>query len=111
MNQFQSQHLVEFGGVVSIALEMTSDDSLQPFTLDVGPGKSLRVKERVLKISGEGIPVPDPEMERLVPAQKELFGSDGRDRVVQPRQPLWHAHVIGVFGFEQELKQPVGYGA
>jgi hypothetical protein len=109
VNQFQGEHLVEFGGVVSIPFEMTSYYSHQPFSFDIGPGKSARVEQRFLKISGEGIPVPDAEMEWLVCAQKELFGAKGRDRVVEPRQPLWHAHVIGILRFEQELEKAAGY--
>lgn len=108
VNQFQGQHLVEFGGVVSIPLDMPPYHSLKAFAFDIGPGKGARVEQHFLNIPGEGIPVPNAEMEGLVSSQEDVFEVEGRKGMVKPGQPLWHAHVIRVLSLEQEFEKAPG---
>jgi len=44
-------------------------------------------------------------MEDLVSSEKKAFKVEWRKRVVNPRDPLRHAHVIGVLGHELELEE------
>src|SRR5260370_19978356 len=62
MYQFQSQHLVDLDGVVSISFEMTSDDVFDGTPLEVWPGKCPRVEQHFTNVLSEGTSVPDSEM-------------------------------------------------
>ena len=73
MKDFHGQYLVELGRVVSIPLEMTPHHRLKPFSFDIGPGKSAGVEQRFLNVPGEGIPVPNAEMEDLVSPQEHVL--------------------------------------
>lgn len=76
VNQFQGQHFVEFGRVVTIPFNVAAHYSLEAFAFDIGSGERALVEQHLLKIPGQGIPVPDAEMEGLVSAQEQVFGAD-----------------------------------
>ena len=40
--------------------------------------------------------------------QEHVFEAEGREGMVNPGEPLWHAHVIRVLRFEQELEKTLG---
>ena len=105
VNQFERQQSVDLAGVVSIALQMTPHDCLDPFSFDVLPGEATRIEQNLLNIAGKRITIPHAEMKRLVPSQKETFKMKRRKRMVDAGQPLRHADVVGVFGLERELEQ------
>lgn len=52
MQKFQGQYLVNFGGVVSISLEMTMNHSLEAFSFNIRPGKGARVEQHLLNVFG-----------------------------------------------------------
>ena len=85
VKEFQGKCLVKFGGVVSIPLEMTPNHSPETFLFDIRPGKGARVEQHLLDVSGQGIPVPNPEMEGFVSSQEDVFGTQGRKGMVNAR--------------------------
>lgn len=52
VNDFEGQYLVKFGCVISIPLNMTPYNRLEPFSCDVGPGKTTRIEQHFLNVSG-----------------------------------------------------------
>src|SRR5213593_9244 len=71
--------------------------------LEVRPGKRPRVEQHLLNIPGEGIPVPDAEMVKLVPAKKEPFDVERREQMIDPSHPLGHTVVVRILRFEREF--------
>ena len=108
VNDFQGQQFVDLGRVVPISFEMALYHGLDPFSFDIRPGKTARVEQHFPNVSSEGIPVPDPEMEDLVPSEEETFEAQRRENMVHAGHPLGHSHVVGVFRLEQKLEQSPG---
>src|SRR6267143_3500516 len=93
------------GGVVSVSLEVAPHHGLDSVPFEVRPGKRPRVEQHLPNVLGEGIPVPDPEMEQLVPAEEEAFEAKCGKEVIDPGQPLRHTIVICVLRLERELEE------
>src|SRR5262245_53796357 len=87
---------------------MSMDDGFQSLSLQIGPGQTARIQQHLLNISSQGIAVPKPEVEDFMPAKKKALQVERRERMVNTRNPMWHAHVIGVFRFELEFEKGAG---
>src|SRR5207247_2253079 len=99
---------MDLRGVVPVSLEVTLYDGLEPAPLEVRARQSTRVQEHFPNVLGEDIPVPDPEMEQLVPAQEEAFETKQRQEMIDPGHQLGHPDIVGVFRLEQELQEASG---
>ena len=84
MKKFEGKHLVDLQGVVSVSLEVSLNNSLEPLRLEIGPGKAARIQEHFSNIAGKGIPVPDAKVMELVPAKEQTFEVQGREQVINP---------------------------
>src|SRR6267154_3409281 len=73
MKKFEGQHLVDLEGVVSVALDVSLNNSLNPLRLEIGPGKTPRIQEHFSNIAGQGIPVPHAKVMKFVPAEEQAF--------------------------------------
>lgn len=105
MNNFQGQYLMDFGSVVSIALQVAPNHFLQPLSLNIWPAKTARVQEHFPNISSECISVPDPEMEDLVSSEEEMFEMKSGKGTVYLGHPLRHSHVVGILRFKLDLQE------
>src|SRR6266436_1699750 len=108
MQELQREHFVDLEGVVPVALEVSPHHAFESTAVEVRPGKGPRVEQHFTDVGGESIPVPNPEMAELVPAQDETIQMKWREEVVDPGQPLRHPVVVGVFCFESELEEAPG---
>src|SRR5271157_7681 len=102
VRKLQGEHLVNLSGVVAVALQVAAHYGFQPLAVQVWPGKSARVKEHFLNVSGEPVPVPNPEMVILVTAEEKTLQMKRGERMVNLCHPLWHAVVISIFRLESE---------
>src|ERR1700674_1614811 len=103
MEEFQSQHLMDLGGVVPISSEVPLHYHLDFSLVEVRPGQGSLVEQHLLYVAGKCISVPHAVMGELVPAEKEPLEVEGREKVIGPSHPLGHAVVVGVFRLECEL--------
>src|SRR6185437_12763503 len=95
---------MEFSGVVAGSLNVVPNHCLNASALNIRAGKRAPIEQHFLEVSGQSIPIPDTEVEGLVPAKKKPMGAQRRDRVVHACEPLRHPHVIGVFRFEEKFE-------
>jgi hypothetical protein len=65
------QQLVDRRRVVSLSPRMPGHDGLKHRSFEIGPGERSRIEKHLPDIVGKRIPVPDPEMQKLVPAEKK----------------------------------------
>src|SRR5688572_15021883 len=86
---------------------MTLHHGLDTFALYIGSRKAARVQQHFTNVVGEGVPVPDPEMEHFMPPEEHSFETQRRENMVHAGEPLGHSHVVGVLRFEQKLEQAV----
>ena len=73
--------------------------------IQVRSGKSARVEQHFPNVLGEGIPVPDPKMIELVPAEEKPFEMERRKQMIDPSHPLRHAVVVGIFRLDCEFEE------
>ncbi len=64
---------MDLGRVVSISIEMTLHDGLKSLSFNIGPRKTAGVEQHFPNVPSQGVPVPDAEMEDLVPPEEETF--------------------------------------
>ena len=76
---------------------MASHYGFDALSVQIRPGKRPRVEQHFPNVFGEGIPVPDPKMVVLVPAEEEALEVQRREEMIDPGHPLGHAVVVGVF--------------
>lgn len=108
MHDFQSQQPVDLGSVVAISLKMSPYHCLKPFSVDIRSAETARIEQHLPNVLSETIPVPDPEVEDLVPPEEEPFEVQRRQNMVRTSDPLGHAHVACVLGLEQKLEGSPG---
>src|SRR5437667_12894164 len=75
---------------------------LQVRTLEIGTGAGTETQQYISNVIAELVPVARPTVIKLMPAQEKSFRSRGSNQMIDPGQPLWHAVVVRVFGFECE---------
>ena len=61
---------MDFRSVIPIALNMSFHNGSDRGGDEVWPGKSPPIEEHFANVVGQSIPVPDPEMTKLVSAEK-----------------------------------------
>jgi hypothetical protein len=111
MQQLQREYPVDFVGIVPISFEVTLYHGFKRISFEVRPGKSARVKEHFLNVFGEPVPVPDPKMVILVPAEEKALEMERRHKMIDLGRPLRHPVVIGVFGLKREIVVTAKHGA
>src|SRR5208283_915747 len=87
VDKFQSQQLVDFRRIVAATFRMPIDDGFDRPALEVWPGKALRVKQHFLNVPREPVSVPDAEMAKLMPAQKQAFQMERGECMIDPGHP------------------------
>jgi len=100
VNEFQREDLMDFRGVVPISFKVAAHDALDSIPFEVWTGKCSWIEQHFLKVFGEDIPVPDPEMVELMPTKEKSLKMQWREEVIDPSHPLWHPVVVGVFRLE-----------
>ena len=108
MHEFQSQDLVNRGGVVPVSFEMAAHNFFDPAPLQVRPGKGSLVQKHLLHVPREGIPVPDPKVAELMHAEKKPLEMEWREQMIGPSQPVWHAVIVGIFRLDREFNNCLG---
>ena len=109
MQKFQGQHLVDLGGVIAAAPEMSRHDGFKTAPFEIRPRKSARIQKHFPNISGESVPIPDPEMVELLPSEEQAFETERREEMIDPGHPLGHPGVVGVFRLDKKLEEaPIG---
>src|SRR5438876_3119716 len=108
MHELECQHLMNLARVVSITLEVTPDDRLESGAIEVRSAARSRVEKHLPNVTGQRVPVPNPEMAELVPSEKPPLEMQGGKATVQPGQPPRHAVVIGVRCLLQKPERALG---
>ena len=104
MHKFERQYRVDRRGVIPVAFDVATYNSLELFPLQVRPRERPRIKQRFPDVAGEGVPIPDPEMGVLVSAQEEAFQVKLRKKVIDPSYPRAHAVVELIFRPERDRR-------
>ena len=73
MHKFERQYRVDRRGVIPVAFDVATYNSLELFPLQVRPRERPRIKQRFPDVAGEGVPIPHSDMIVLVPAEEEAF--------------------------------------
>jgi hypothetical protein len=84
---------------------MTPNDGLKPLSINIWSRQATGIQQHFLDISGEGISIPNAEMENFMSSQKQVFEVQGRKSMVNAGNPLRHSHVIRVLRFELKFEQ------
>src|SRR5438874_1552127 len=77
------------------------------FAIEIGPVTRSWIKQNVLDVTGQLIPVVHAEVMKLVTPQEKPLDSHARDAMIDLRQPLRHTIVVRVFSFEAKLSKKV----
>src|SRR3989442_13594140 len=85
-----------------MTLNVTCDDLFQPGPIQVWSIPGHRIEKDLLQVLGQFIPVPDAEVIKLMPTEKQALEVQRGENVVQPCQPVGHAMIICVLRFESE---------
>src|SRR5882724_2191887 len=91
--------------VVPVTFEVTLNHGFERRPFNVRPGKTSRVEQHFPNVPSNGISVPDPKMEDLVPPEEHAFEMEGRKGMVDPGHPMGHTHVICILGLKLEFKE------
>src|SRR5690349_16564267 len=105
MQKFQNEELVNSGGMVLVALQVTANGLLYCLAIEIRPRQSLGIQEHIPNISGEGVPIPNSEVVELVPAEKQPLQVQPRKQMINLGDALRHSVVIRVFRLKREFKQ------
>lgn len=105
VEQLQSQQLMDLGGVVLVSFKVATYHSFQTRSLDVRPGECPVIQEHFTNVFRKLVPIPDPEMQQLMPAKEESFKAKRGEKMIDASDPLRHAVVIGIFRFKSELQE------
>ena len=70
MNNLQGQYFVEIVRVVSSPSQMALYERVERFSFNIGPRKTVRVKQHFSNVSSEIISIPSTKVEHFVPAQE-----------------------------------------
>lgn len=73
VQDFERQDLVDFRGVIALPGKVPPDCRFHPFSLNIRPGQAARVKQHLPNIIRQVIPVPDPKVKDLMPAEEQAF--------------------------------------
>lgn len=93
------------GSVVADAFDVVAYNIFHRGPLKVWAVKGPRIEQHLLNVGRQSIAIPDPKMIKLVPAEKESFGVEGRKRPVDGGSPLGHTVVVGVFSLQRKIQK------
>jgi len=78
---------MDLSSVVPVSSEVVPHHGLDPRPFEVRSGKRPWVEQYLPYVLREGIPVPDPEVKQLVPAEKTAFDVERRKQTID-----WASH-------------------
>src|SRR5437867_12327828 len=105
MQKFQGQHLVDLGGVIAAAPEMSRHDGFKTAPFEIRPRKSARIQKHFPNISGESVAILDPEMVELLPSEEQAFETERREEMIDAGHPLGHPGVVGVVRLDETVAE------
>src|SRR5215831_12700342 len=84
---------------------MATDHSFDTLSFEIRPGKRQRIQQDFTNVVRKGITIPHPEMRELMPPEKQALETERREQMIYASDPLRHTVIVGVFGFDGELKE------